>query len=341
MRCTKLILSTPSNGDGSSKNSQDEPSALYKKVVDYLVGYRPEAHVYCIALSERGYVARAEEHYIYINKLKTEEQTAVSELENVQDLHIQSEHYLCPVDRMAFNSDSTRIVSVDWRNKICLWNVETGDILTTRKLESRVHCIAFSPDNQYIASAHRIGDMSILDAETLKTIGSIKGVKVRCFAFDPDSSRIATAEQGTLSIRDLQTQNEIFSTEVYQKEEVCAVAWSNKGDLLATASMNDDIKLLNVQTEQIESTFPSEVNSEFRSSDYFFSMAFNSDDSKLACHFRDQVQVWETSSKTLQIRISVEPSLTFLPVVCFQGPRLITTSEFGVEVYCEERASGR
>jgi WD40 repeat protein len=121
---------------------------------------------------------------------------------------------------LAFSPDSRRLLGVDDRGALKIWDIAAGrEAAATTLTGVLVQVARFSADGKRLAVAGYIrplitGEVRILDAETAREVWSLKGhaLSVIDVAFSPDGHRLATAcaGDGTVRLWDLTAGQEIL-----------------------------------------------------------------------------------------------------------------------------------
>lgn len=113
---------------------------------------------------------------------------------------------LCGGDKsMAFNVNSTLLVSGSTDDTIKLWNVVTGDLLQTFVGHSEsVNSVVFSPDGKTVVSGSGDGFIKVWDVATgrpISTYGTGNKAAVNSVAFSPDGKKLASGlDDGTIRV---------------------------------------------------------------------------------------------------------------------------------------------
>jgi len=143
-------------------------------------------------------------------------------------------------------------------NWIYIWNIESGkSIKTLSGHNNDVMCVAFSPDNNYIASGDQDGKIILWEVKSGKKIKSFTGHDgdVNCVAFSPDGKYLISGGDDKL-VKVWDAISIIPSLKVFETEYELKFGVENK----LQDEMNKQIKL-------IESNFP--TKGEFETSEEF------------------------------------------------------------------------
>jgi WD40 repeat protein len=151
--------------------------------------------------------------------------------------------------RPAFSPDGKRLASGSLNRVFRVWDVASGrEELTLTDHTNTAWSVSFDPEGKRLVSADEGGTVKVRDAEgrVITTLsGHTKGVNH--LAFSPDGKRLATASlDGTCKVWDTDTWQEIRSLPAHGKV-FAAVAWSQKGKLLA-AGDDEQVILWNADT---------------------------------------------------------------------------------------------
>ena len=114
-----------------------------------------------------------------------------------------------PISALAFSADSTTLAS-GGGNEIRLWNVHTGDPISTIGVRENVHALAFSPDGKTLAIGGGDGEGSIqvweLDPRHKKIRMIFRGHQgpIHVLMFSPDGKTLASGSaDGTILLWDM------------------------------------------------------------------------------------------------------------------------------------------
>jgi WD40 repeat protein len=150
--------------------------------------------------------------------------------------------------------------------KVRLWDVRTGrERHALAGHEERILCVAFSPGGKRLASGDaycdRMGEyegrLCIWDAEAGKLIRENRGTRgaIARVLFSRDGRHILVAAEG-VHVIDAET-GQFIGTPLLAKIQVCGLALSGDGRLLATGDSHGRVKLWELATRrEIPITFP-------------------------------------------------------------------------------------
>ena len=115
-----------------------------------------------------------------------------------------------------------------------VWDVATGENITTFEHLDAVRAIAFSPDGTLLAMS--AGRTDIRSTKTWQDIATLSTVNATCLAFSPDGTRIAVGMSGrqpTVQIWLIATRKPI-TTFIGHKRGIQYLAFSPESRLLAS-----------------------------------------------------------------------------------------------------------
>ena len=207
------------------------------------------------------------------------------------DVATSREIALLPTRRiwdMAVSHDGRILASCGaYKDKIRLWEVATGEEITTVDQEGRA--VALSPDGRTLASSSGFG-IELWDVETGSQVAAISGEGtsgIEALAFSPDGRLLAAGEawSGTsVHLWDLETATRTATLEGH-KDRVNSLVFSPDGRTVASASHDHTVKLWDVASESIVTTFEGHTS-------WVFSVDFSPDGTLLASA-SDNIKLWD------------------------------------------------
>jgi WD40 repeat protein len=172
-----------------------------------------------------------------------------------------------------------------------LWRLAHSELSTFRGHGAGVHCVAFSPDGQRIASGDDGGVLKVWEALTGSECFSIreKG-PISALAFSPDGKiLVSAAGQREIQLRDA-TTGQVRRTLAGHPDVVKSLAFSRDGSRLASASIDGTVKVW-------EPGGPREPFSFKGCPGGVTAVASSADGARIAGACRDnKVRVWEAST---------------------------------------------
>ncbi|KAF8597469.1 WD40 repeat-like protein [Ceratobasidium sp. AG-I] len=160
--------------------------------------------------------------------------------------------HLGMIDKLAFSSDSNRLVSGSSDLTVRIWDARRASPIGQpfRGHEGSVASVALSPDNNLAASGSRDNTVRIWDARDGSLIGEpLRGHNhpVWSVAFSADSNRIASGSYGgTVCIWDARNGTPICEPLQGHDSTVWSVAFSSDGNLVVSGSYDATICIWDV-----------------------------------------------------------------------------------------------
>ena len=231
------------------------------------------------------------------------------------------------VTSIAFNPDSTRLITGHSNGLVKIWDAATGErIATLSGHASQVNDAVFSPDGRLISTAGADGTAKVWDAgthEALFTISQHTG-EVTAVAFSPDGERLATASQdSTAKIWDTQpglTPQIITGP----RAAILALAFNDDGSLIAAAGEDNAAWVWQTNDNQRLNVFRDhnqKVNA----------LAFQPGGSLLATASDDHIaRLWDVNTGELVLPLLTHPEVVNDLAFIDDGQLLVTVSNDGV-----------
>ncbi|WP_437682888.1 TIR domain-containing protein [Sorangium sp. So ce131] len=161
------------------------------------------------------------------------------------------------VNACALSPDGQRIVSASDDTTLKVWDLATGNLLSTLEGHSAgVNACALSPDGQRIVSASSDRTLKVWDLATGNILSALEGhsYSVNACALSPDGQRIVSASgDRTLKVWDLAT-GKLLSTLEGHSAGVNACALSPDGQRIVSASGDRTLKVWDLATGKLLST---------------------------------------------------------------------------------------
>ena len=148
-----------------------------------------------------------------------------------------------------FSPDGSLITAACGVNAVPIWNVETGDVVSTLATGDvqMVSCI-FSPDGMTLACGGFNGKVILWDVGTAAEIKEIANIQSPIWeiAFTPDGKKLATCGiNDTVRLWNVESGEQIWVTDAM--EECLSLAFDPAGKVIAYGGMRGEIGILNAE----------------------------------------------------------------------------------------------
>ncbi|MBI2929483.1 MAG: hypothetical protein HYY24_27785 [Verrucomicrobia bacterium] len=264
-----------------------------------------------------------------------------------------------PVVSLAFSHDGQRLATVGPDNTACVWKVEdshgpvrsvstlqganppehakawtpNGDELLRFRGHTRaVLAVAWSPDDQWIATASKDKTAKIWNAITGAELQTLTGhdATIHAVAFAPDGKSLATGSaDGTVRLWSV-SSGECLHTLTNHPAAILSLAFSPTGDLLATGSADRSARLWDTHTGQRVHQLSGHING-------VSSVAFSRDGQRLVtapggtnlyANFTREMRVlfWDVASGRQILALPAHDNAIYAAAFSPDGRRLVTAS---------------
>ncbi|WP_437282533.1 TIR domain-containing protein [Sorangium sp. So ce375] len=227
------------------------------------------------------------------------------------------------VKACAVGPDGQRIVSASGDETLKVWNLATGQLLSTLEGHSNtVVACAISPDGQRIVSASDDETLKVWDLATGQLLSTLQGHsgRVRACALSPDGQRIVSASSDeTLKVWDLAT-GQLLSTLQGHSNSVVACAISPDGQRIVSASNDETLKIWDLATGQLLSTLQGH-------SSWVSACAISPDGQRIiSASWDETLKVWDLATGQLLSTLEGHSGRVLACAISPDGQRIVSAS---------------
>ena len=209
---------------------------------------------------------------------------------------------LASIGDITFSPDGNMLATAGYDHVIRLWDALTGEQKATLiGHESRVTCVAFSPDGRTLASGGGYDDKTVrlwdVNRRQQKVILSGHESRVTCIAFSPDGRTLASGggyNDKTIRLWDVDEHQRKAILTGHQSS-ICCIAFSPDGRTLASGGGYDEhkpVRLWDVNTGQEKQALTGLDSN-------VYGIAFSPDGKTFACGGPEgAVSLWDTTTWT-------------------------------------------
>src|ERR1700722_19526029 len=168
-------------------------------------------------------------------------------------LHVLTGHSDA-VTSVSFSPDGKQVVSGSYDSTICIWDIETGDMVSGpfRGHDGWVMSVSFSPDGKRVVSGSHDKTVRIWDVETGDMVsGPFRGHDdwVMSVSFSPDGQQVVSGSNDeTIRIWDVETGDMVSGPFRGHDREVMSVSFSPDGRRVVSGSNDETIRIWDIET---------------------------------------------------------------------------------------------
>ncbi|WP_438011255.1 TIR domain-containing protein [Sorangium sp. So ce321] len=227
------------------------------------------------------------------------------------------------VTACAISPDGQRIVSASWDKTLKVWDVATGQLLSTLEGHSySINACAVSSDGQHIVSASSDKTLKVWNVATGQLLSTLEGHshRVNACVVSPDGQRIVSASSDkTLKVWNVAT-GQLLSTLEGHSNSVNTCAISPDGQRIVSASRDKTLKVWDVATGQLLSTLKGH-------SDSIEACAISPDGQRIVSASRDKtLKVWDVVTGQLLSTLKGHSDSVNACAITPDGQRIVSAS---------------
>jgi len=193
-----------------------------------------------------------------------------------------------PIWAVVLTPDGQTVIGGGANQTIKLWNVETGNVLTTLSgHQDIVRSLVVTPDGKMLISGSGDRTIKIWDLQTSQAIQTIEqGTPIWGLALSPDGKTLFSGGADGALIMWQFPSGERLQTIPAHQQQICSIAASPDGKAVATASLDQTIKVWDAQTGTLIRTLTGHT-------DAVRALAFSPDGNTIASASWDKtVKLW-------------------------------------------------
>lgn len=136
-------------------------------------------------------------------------------------------------------------VAVALGSAVYVWSAETGDIMQLcERPGMNITSLKWAPGGQWLAIGSENCEVQLWDVNKSKQVRNMTGHSGRVSALSWNGSTVSSAGRDSAILNhDVRLQQHVVSTYEGHKQEVCGLAWSHDGSVLASGG-NDNLLML-------------------------------------------------------------------------------------------------
>ena len=163
---------------------------------------------------------------------------------------------------VALSADGQTLATGSNGNQVKLWDVTTGDCLSTLDYSSQIWAVAFSPDGQMLATANEDQTVKLWHVKTGQCLQTLHEHRNRVWlvAFHPyEQQLISISEDQIVKLWDVQTGQCLRTLEGYSNW-IAAISFSDTGEWLVTGSQDQKVRLWHISAGKCSKTLSGHKN---------------------------------------------------------------------------------
>ncbi len=208
-------------------------------------------------------------------------------------------------------------------NRLARWRAATGERVAERALAHGIECLAYLPDGKRVATGNDVGEVHLLDAESLEDLAVWPrvGNAVQDLSVAPGGMVLATIDLGGhLTVRSLADGGVVWTAPAHTAGPCGAVAFSPDGRWLLSGGADHRVRLWDAVTGQALEVFEGHT-------DPVYALAWLPDASRFFSGSSDgSLWIWNPRARDERLRLGAHADYVYRLAVSPDGTTVASAS---------------